>query len=88
MVAVFGGFVLSPDPTIKSVGFALATAVFLDAFVVRMTIVPAVMAIAGRAAWWLPGWLDRLLPKADVEGIGIGPSVEVDPEDPGRPARA
>jgi RND superfamily putative drug exporter len=78
MVAVFGGFVLSPDPTIKSVGFALATAVFLDAFVVRMTIVPAVMAIAGRAAWWLPGWLDRLLPKADVEGIGIGRLVAVD----------
>jgi RND superfamily putative drug exporter len=78
MVAVFGGFVLTPDPTIKSVGFALAIAVFLDAFVVRMTIVPAVMAIAGRAAWWLPGWLDRLLPRADVEGIGIGPSVEVD----------
>ena len=77
MVAVFGGFVLSPDPTIKSVGFALATAVFLDAFVVRMTIVPAVMAIAGGTAWWLPGWLDRLLPKADVEAIGIGRSVEV-----------
>jgi RND superfamily putative drug exporter len=78
MIAVFGGFVLTPDPTIKSIAFALAAAVFLDAFVVRMTIVPAVMAIAGKAAWWLPGWLDRLLPTMDVEGVGIRPSVAVD----------
>jgi RND superfamily putative drug exporter len=80
MIAVFGGFVLTPDPTIKSIAFALAASVFLDAFVVRMTIVPAVMSIAGKAAWWLPGWLDRLLPTMDVEGVGMRPPVEVDTE--------
>jgi len=68
MISVFAGFILSPDPLVKSAGFALAVAVLLDAFVVRLTIVPAAMALLGRAAWWLPGWLDRLLPSVDVEG--------------------
>ncbi len=53
---------------IKSLGFALAVGVAVDAFLVRMTIVPAVMSLLGRAAWWLPAWLDRLLPDIDVEG--------------------
>jgi RND superfamily putative drug exporter len=68
MISVFAGFVLVPDPLIKSIGFALAAAILLDAFVVRMTIVPAVMALLGRRAWALPRWLDRLLPNVDVEG--------------------
>jgi RND superfamily putative drug exporter len=68
MTSVFSGFVLSPDPIIKSIGFALAVAILLDAFVVRMTLVPAVMALLGRWAWALPRWLDRLLPNVDVEG--------------------
>ena len=68
MTSVFAGFILSPDPIIKSFGFSLAAAVLFDAFVVRMTIVPAVMTLLGRAAWWLPRWLDRLLPDVDVEG--------------------
>jgi hypothetical protein len=53
---------------IKSIGLGLAAAVFFDAFVVRMTVVPAVMALLGRRAWALPAWLDRILPNVDVEG--------------------
>ena len=68
MISVFFGFVTSPQSFIKSIGFALGTAVLFDAFVVRMTIVPAAMTLLGRAAWWLPGRLDRLLPDLDVEG--------------------
>ncbi|MFI0366251.1 MMPL family transporter [Actinomadura sp. 1N219] len=68
MIAVFAGFVLSDTPMVQSFGFALAAAVFFDAFVVRMTIVPAVMALLGRAGWWLPARLDRVLPRLDVEG--------------------
>jgi RND superfamily putative drug exporter len=68
MISVFGGFVLIDDPIIKSVGFALAVGVAVDAFVVRMTIVPAVISLLGRSAWWLPKWLDRVLPNVDIEG--------------------
>ncbi|MFV2172643.1 MMPL family transporter [Actinomadura sp. LOL_016] len=71
MISVFGGFVLSDLPMLQSFGFALAVAVFFDAFVVRMTIVPAVMALLGRAVWRLPRWLDRVLPRVDVEGRGL-----------------
>ncbi|WP_328988395.1 MMPL family transporter [Kribbella sp. NBC_01245] len=68
MIGVFGGFILSPETLVREIGFGLAIAVAIDAFVVRMTIVPAVMALLGRSAWWLPAWLDRLLPNVDVEG--------------------
>ncbi|MFG1863319.1 MMPL family transporter [Microbispora bryophytorum] len=68
MTAVFGGFVFMNDPIIKSMGFALAVGVLVDAFVVRMTLVPAVMSMLGRAAWWLPRALGRALPDLDVEG--------------------
>jgi RND superfamily putative drug exporter len=68
MVSVFAGFILSPESIINSIGFALGVAVLFDALVVRMTIVPAVMTLLGRSAWWLPGWLDRVLPDVDVEG--------------------
>ncbi|WP_369009200.1 MMPL family transporter [Actinomadura sp. BRA 177] len=68
MIAVFAGFAASPESMIKMMGFALAAGVAFDAFVVRMTIVPAVMALSGRAAWWLPGWLARVVPNVDVEG--------------------
>ncbi|MEV6599636.1 MMPL family transporter [Actinoplanes sp. NPDC051346] len=68
MISVFSGFVLLDDPVIKSMGFALAVGVAIDAFVVRMTIVPAVISLLGRSAWWLPGWLNRLLPNVDIEG--------------------
>ncbi|MET0772355.1 MAG: MMPL family transporter, partial [Candidatus Limnocylindrales bacterium] len=85
MIGVFAGFVLSEDSFVKPIGFALATAVFIDAFVVRMTIVPAVMALAGARAWWLPSWLDRILPRIDVEGSSLeteadhGPAAAVVP---------
>ncbi|QNK58722.1 MMPL family transporter [Paenibacillus sp. PAMC21692] len=68
MVAVFAGFVLTHDIMIKQIGFALALGILIDAFFVRMALVPAVMAIFGDKAWWLPKWLDRLLPNLDVEG--------------------
>ncbi|GAA2372740.1 membrane protein [Catellatospora methionotrophica] len=68
MISVFAGFILTDDTIIKSLGFALAVGVAVDAFLVRMTIVPAVLSLLGRAAWWLPAWLDRILPNVDVEG--------------------
>ncbi|MFF2960459.1 MMPL family transporter [Streptomyces sp. NPDC057963] len=71
MMAVFAGFIGSSEQMVKMIGFSLAIAVFFDAFVVRMAIVPAVLALLGRRAWWLPRWLDRLLPNVDVEGEGL-----------------
>ncbi|MNF09960.1 Membrane protein YdfJ [compost metagenome] len=68
MVSVFAGFIFAPDAMIKQIGFALAFGILIDAFVIRMTLVPAVMAVFGDKAWWLPKWLDRLLPNLDVEG--------------------
>ncbi|MFJ1796966.1 MMPL family transporter [Kitasatospora griseola] len=78
MVAVFGGFVFNHDPIIKSIGFALAVGVFIDAFVVRMTLVPAAMALLGARAWRLPRWLDRITPDVDLEGASL-PAAEVRP---------
>ncbi|MET9494983.1 MMPL family transporter [Streptomyces sp. NPDC006552] len=71
MIAVFSGFIGSSEQMVKMIGFGLAIAVFFDAFVVRMAIVPAVLALLGKRAWWLPKWLDRLLPNVDVEGEGL-----------------
>jgi RND superfamily putative drug exporter len=67
MTSVFGAFVLGNDPIIKLFGVALSTAVLLDAFVVRLILIPSLMAIFGTANWWLPGWLSRLLPHISVE---------------------
>ncbi|MFI8189811.1 MMPL family transporter [Streptomyces sp. NPDC085946] len=71
MMAVFAGFIGSGESMVKMIGFGLAIAVFFDAFVVRMALVPAVLALLGRRAWWLPKWLDRALPAVDVEGEGL-----------------
>ncbi len=71
MISVFASFMLSPDATTKSLGFAFAFGIAIDAFVVRMTVVPAVMVLLGERAWWLPGWLDRFVPRVDVEGEGL-----------------
>ncbi|MFG2568234.1 MMPL family transporter [Streptomyces sp. NPDC048567] len=71
MIAVFSGFIGSSEQMIKMIGFSLAIAVFFDAFIVRMAIVPAVLALLGKRAWWLPRWLDRALPNVDVEGEGL-----------------
>ncbi|WP_405728980.1 MMPL family transporter [Streptomyces sp. NBC_00028] len=71
MIAVFASFVAETDSMIKMIGFGLAVAVLFDAFVVRMTIVPALLALLGDRAWWLPAWLDRLLPQVDIEGEAL-----------------
>ncbi|GAA2711041.1 MMPL family transporter [Actinoplanes palleronii] len=68
MMSVFAGFILADDTIIKSLGFGLAFGVAVDAFLVRMTMVPAVLSLLGKAAWWLPRPLDRILPNVDVEG--------------------
>jgi membrane protein YdfJ len=68
MIAVFGAFILDPDPILKSIGLSLAFGVLADAFLVRLTLVPAVMALLGRSAWWLPKRLDRVVPHLDIEG--------------------
>ncbi|WP_411575379.1 MMPL family transporter [Streptomyces mutabilis] len=86
MIAVFSGFIGSGESMIKTIGFGLAVAVLFDAFVVRMAIVPAVLALLGDKAWWLPRWLDKVLPSVDVEGTGLTshtpPSVPVSAEAP------
>ncbi|SDG15272.1 MMPL family transporter [Pseudonocardia oroxyli] len=93
MFSVFGGFVFSHLAMVRPMGFGLAIGVLLDAFVVRMLIIPAVMHLAGDAAWWLPRWLDRILPDVDVEGASLErrhPSPEIpDPrsESEGAPDR-
>jgi putative drug exporter of the RND superfamily len=68
MISVFGAFVLGDDPMIKMFGVGLATAVFIDATIVRIVLVPATMKLLGEWNWWLPRWLDRILPNLDVEG--------------------
>jgi RND superfamily putative drug exporter len=83
MISVFGGFILGDD-FIKQMGFALAFAVFVDAFVVRMTIVPAVLRLLGERAWWMPRWLDRALPDVDVEGEKLRRHLDV--RQPAEPA--
>jgi RND superfamily putative drug exporter len=67
MTSVFVAFVLSPNSTLKLFGVALAAAVLIDAFLVRLILVPSLMSLFGRANWWLPRWLDKLLPKLSIE---------------------
>jgi RND superfamily putative drug exporter len=82
MISVFGAFVLSDDPNGKLFGLGLAVAVLLDATLVRMVLVPATMSLVGRANWWLPGWLDRILPHLDLEA-----ATQETPEDEPEPER-
>lgn len=76
MISVFLGFVLGDDPIIKMMGLGLATAIFVDATIVRMILVPATMKLMGDTNWWIPGWLDRLLPSVDIEGESGLPPAE------------
>ncbi|MFG2975799.1 MMPL family transporter [Streptomyces sp. NPDC048331] len=85
MIAVFAGFMGASDQMVKMIGFGLAVAVFFDAFVVRMAIVPAVLALLGHKAWWLPKWLDRLLPNVDVEGESLRKHLEKSADSPEGP---
>ncbi|GGH36316.1 MMPL family transporter [Microbacterium album] len=71
MFAVFAAFVPEGDSNLKPIALALAVGIAIDAFVVRMTLVPAVMALLGEKAWWMPRWLDRLLPHFDIEGEAV-----------------
>ena len=71
MISVFAAFMLMDEPFIKVMGFALALAVLLDAFIVRMTIIPATMFLLGERAWKIPAWLDKMLPKVDIEGESL-----------------
>jgi RND superfamily putative drug exporter len=81
MVSVFAAFVGNQDPTVKQFGLGMAVAVAVDATVVRCLLVPAVMVLMGRRAWWLPGWLDRILPHVSVEGTPARAAVaEKEPE--------
>lgn len=68
MISIFAGFIFSHDATIQSVGFGLAIGILVDAFLVRMTIVPALMSLLGNKAWWIPKWLDKRLPHVSIEG--------------------
>ena len=81
MISVFGAFVLSDDPNGKLFGVGLAVAVLIDATLVRMVLVPASMSLLGRANWWLPGWLDRILPHLDLEAA---PGMPEEPREPDR----
>ena len=71
MISVFAGFIFSPMNVIRPLGFGLAFGVLFDAFGVRLFIMPALMHLMGKTAWWLPKWLDRILPNVDVEGTSL-----------------
>jgi RND superfamily putative drug exporter len=71
MISVFGGFMFSHLAMIRPLGFGMAVGVLFDAFVVRLFLMPALMHLLGRAAWWMPKWLDRILPDVDVEGASL-----------------
>jgi putative drug exporter of the RND superfamily len=79
MISVFAAFVLGDDPVIKMFGLGLASAVLIDATVVRIVLVPATMTLLGDWNWWLPRWLDRLLPSLDVDGGAGLPEPEYEP---------
>jgi RND superfamily putative drug exporter len=75
MISVFGGFVLGDDPGTKMFGLGLAIAIFIDATLVRMILVPATMSLLGDANWWLPRWLDHRLPSVDRAPVPVGSSA-------------
>ncbi|MCU1361782.1 MAG: putative integral rane protein, partial [Ilumatobacteraceae bacterium] len=79
MISVFISFVFGGDPTIKMMGVGLSTAVFIDATIIRMVLVPSTMRLLGDANWWLPAWLDRRLPNLDIEGESKLPPAEYEP---------
>ena len=80
MIGVFGSFILDVDVTTKMFGVGLAVAVLLDVTLIRMVLVPAAMSLLGHRAWWLPAWLDRILPTIDLEGGDPHADREVEEE--------
>ncbi|MDQ1674780.1 MAG: putative drug exporter of the superfamily, partial [Frankiaceae bacterium] len=85
MVVVFSSFVLSDDTTVKMLAVGMAVAVLIDATIVRMILVPSVMTLLGKHAWWIPGWLDKITPNFELEGPAHPPAavtrVATDPVD-------
>jgi putative drug exporter of the RND superfamily len=86
MISVFASFVVTNDIVTKSIGLSLAVGVAIDAFVVRLTLVPAAMSLMGPLAWWMPRRLGRLLPNLDLEGANLPGPIEPSVEDGGTPA--
>lgn len=83
MISVFGGFIFAESTMIRPMGFGLAFGVLVDAFIVRMTLTPAIMALLGDKAWWMPKWLDRLTPNMDVEGAALSEKIQHERESAG-----
>ena len=81
MTAVFAAFMLQDDVLIKSIGFALGIAIVFDAFIVRLVLIPALLYLMGEKAWWLPAWLDKILPNVDVEGDKLNQVLAAEAED-------
>ena len=79
---MFGGFIFADDAATRPIGFGLAFGVLVDAFVVRMTLTPAIMTLLGDKAWWMPKWLDKLVPNMDVEGATLLHTLEEEAEQP------
>jgi RND superfamily putative drug exporter len=71
MIGVFSGFILPDDPIVKSIGFALTVGVLIDAFLIRMTLIPALMSLLGARAWYLPQSLNRVIPDVDLEATSL-----------------
>ncbi|MGA4786791.1 MMPL family transporter [Nocardia sp. AB354] len=87
MISVFGSFLLESDATAKSMGFALAAGVLFDAFLVRMVLIPSLLVLMGKAAWWIPGWLSRIVPDIDVEGARLRALHVDNPDEPRSPVK-
>ena len=75
MIVVFGAYVMTDDPITKSIGLSLAVGVLADAFIVRLTLVPAVMSLLGARAWWMPKRMTRYVPNLDIEGENLAKGV-------------
>jgi RND superfamily putative drug exporter len=85
MIAVFGGFLLGDNRVVKLIGLGLASAIFIDAFILRTILVPAVMHLLGRSNWYFPAWLEKVTPRVSVEPADDGWELERDPAGPKAP---
>ena len=74
MILVFASFIFGGEQAIMQMGLGFAAAIFVDAYIIRTVLVPSVMHVLGRANWWLPAWLDRILPRLHVEPDGRSPA--------------
>ena len=83
MISVFAGFVLSDDPMVKQFRLALAIGLTIDAFLIRLTLVPALMSYLGDKAWWMPRWMHRIMPHPHIEGAKLGQHLKTTTEKTG-----